>query len=302
MANRSIQRDRACRQCGVSPITGYKFCSSECAKNDRGIQPHPCGLCGILTRRPKYCSTACCQAAKPKRDRPSRWHMKAVAQLTCTVCGVGFSRALTPGRDAGICCSRACGFEWIRRNRHTFDTRVRSDKAMYRRWAKRAKAEAGRVQRLCERELRASRVTVLAALVRFVLNPKRPCADCDKPLGCTNRRSVVCEFCRRKRDRAAPSRRADKAYRKALQRGKISGAERFDPLEVLARDGWRCHICGINTPKRFRGTFHKQAPELDHIVPLALGGSHTRLNTACACRACNGKKGAQALGQLRLVA
>lgn len=96
--------------------------------------------------------------------------------------------------------------------------------------------------------------------------------------------------------------RADKAKRKALQRGKVKGAERFDPLEILSRDGWRCHICGVSTPKRLRGTYDDRAPEIDHIIPLALGGQHTRLNCACACRRCNIRKGSQAFGQLRLVA
>lgn len=106
----------------------------------------------------------------------------------------------------------------------------------------------------------------------------------------------------REAQRRSPSRRADKARRKALQRGKIDGAERFDPLEVLARDGWRCHICGVSTPKRLRGSYDDRAPELDHIVPLAAGGKHTRQNTACACRRCNREKGQRPLGQLRLVA
>jgi 5-methylcytosine-specific restriction endonuclease McrA len=43
------------------------------------------------------------------------------------------------------------------------------------------------------------------------------------------------------------------------------------------------------------------APELDHIVPLACGGAHTYQNTQCTCRECNGRKGATILGQLRLL-
>jgi 5-methylcytosine-specific restriction endonuclease McrA len=33
-------------------------------------------------------------------------------------------------------------------------------------------------------------------------------------------------------------------------------------------------------------------------VRLSLGGKHTYLNTQCACRACNIRKGAKPLGQL----
>jgi 5-methylcytosine-specific restriction endonuclease McrA len=42
---------------------------------------------------------------------------------------------------------------------------------------------------------------------------------------------------------------------------------------------------------------------LDHIVPLAKGGLHSRANTACACNGCNMKKGARSnIGQPSLLA
>lgn len=62
------------------------------------------------------------------------------------------------------------------------------------------------------------------------------------------------------------------------------------PLEVLARDGWHCQICGCETPKHLRGTIDDHAPELDHIIPIGLGGGHTHDNVQCACRKCNGLK------------
>jgi hypothetical protein len=86
--------------------------------------------------------------------------------------------------------------------------------------------------------------------------------------------------------------------RRALMAG--ATAERFDPLEVLERDGWKCHLCKRPTPKRLRGSHDPRAPELDHIVPLGAGGEHTRRNTACACRSCNVRKSARPLGQLRM--
>ncbi|WP_413247018.1 HNH endonuclease [Sphingomonas sp. 1P06PA] len=66
---------------------------------------------------------------------------------------------------------------------------------------------------------------------------------------------------------------------------------------MFERDGWRCHLCHRSTPKRLRGSYKPSAPELDHIVPLAKGGSHTRANTACACRQCNGAKSDRVYGQ-----
>lgn len=43
-----------------------------------------------------------------------------------------------------------------------------------------------------------------------------------------------------------------------------------------------------------------KAPELEHIIPIAMGGTHTWDNVACACRLCNQAKGARDFGQLGL--
>lgn len=91
--------------------------------------------------------------------------------------------------------------------------------------------------------------------------------------------------------------KAHKAIRKAIKRGS-NGGESVDPLRVFARDRWRCKLCGRKTPQTKRGTYEDDAPELDHIEPVSLGGMHTYLNTQCACRACNIRKGAKPLGQL----
>jgi endogenous inhibitor of DNA gyrase (YacG/DUF329 family) len=56
----------------------------------------------------------------------------------------------------------------------------------------------------------------------------------------------------------------------------------------------------VPTPKSLRGTFVDNAPELDHIIPLSLGGTHTKSNTQLLCRKCNRIKGATSSGQLRM--
>jgi len=58
----------------------------------------------------------------------------------------------------------------------------------------------------------------------------------------------------------------------------------------LEADEWKCQHCGIETPEILRGTLEQNAPELDHILPLSLGGAHSWFNTQCLCRACNTKK------------
>ncbi|WP_425516052.1 HNH endonuclease [Rhizobium leucaenae] len=66
--------------------------------------------------------------------------------------------------------------------------------------------------------------------------------------------------------------------------------ENVDPIKVFDRDKWKCQICGVKTPRKLRGTLDDKAPELDHIMPLALGGAHSYFNTQCACRKCNAHK------------
>lgn len=109
-----------------------------------------------------------------------------------------------------------------------------------------------------------------------------------------NKRRVFCsDECARKNHK-----RASKAVRRARKKG--LGYESFDPLDVFKRDRWTCQMCGAKTPKTYRGTCDDRAPELDHIIPLALGGEHSMRNTQCLCRKCNGDKGATARGQLRI--
>jgi 5-methylcytosine-specific restriction endonuclease McrA len=132
----------------------------------------------------------------------------------------------------------------------------------------------------------------------------RPCTQCGAPFRPPKTgggRARICSEESRKAARWIASRRGRKnakAKRRAVERG--ARAERIDVLKVFDRDRWRCHICGIKTMKSKRGTCHPKAPELDHIVTLADGGSHTWGNVACACRSCNQAKGARSFGQLGL--
>ncbi len=101
-----------------------------------------------------------------------------------------------------------------------------------------------------------------------------------------------------------PKRQADmrttSRKREAIKRG-ASTAERVDAVVVFARDGWRCQLCGAETPKSKLGKRSEpRAPTVDHIVPLSRGGAHSYRNVQCACLSCNLKKSARTKGQFRL--
>ena len=80
--------------------------------------------------------------------------------------------------------------------------------------------------------------------------------------------------------------RIAKAKRRARKRNN-GRLESIDPVEVFRSVDYVCQICGCQTDEDKRGMVHDRAPQLDHIIPLAQGGTHTWGNVQCACRACN---------------
>ncbi len=69
-----------------------------------------------------------------------------------------------------------------------------------------------------------------------------------------------------------------------LRRARLmaSGVEKIDRVRVFERDGGRCHICGeLVSTEKF---------ELDHLVPISKGGSHTYANVRVAHPSCNRRR------------
>lgn len=131
---------------------------------------------------------------------------------------------------------------------------------------------------------------------RKLLRGPRPCSECGVVFtrGLFDKRRLYCSSsCKNKNIR-----RRQEQKRRARMRG--VDAETVKALEVFDRDGWRCQLCNRRTPKRLQGKMHPRAPQLDHIVPLAVGGPHNYRNTQCSCMECNRAKGTKLLGQLRL--
>lgn len=108
------------------------------------------------------------------------------------------------------------------------------------------------------------------------------CVDCENQFE-SFFKPTHCSICRKKE-----SRRAIRSARRAKIRGVKK--EVVYPFKVFIRDQWTCQCCGVPTPKKLRGTLELNAPEMDHIIPLAKGGDHSYSNCQCLCRQCNNKK------------
>lgn len=79
------------------------------------------------------------------------------------------------------------------------------------------------------------------------------------------------------------------ARRVRLESGAV---ERFAAVEVYERDGWVCGICHESIDPELKWPEPRSA-SLDHVLPLAANGEHTRANTQAAHLICNIRKGAR---------
>jgi len=65
--------------------------------------------------------------------------------------------------------------------------------------------------------------------------------------------------------------------------------ERISVSYIYERDAWRCGICHKRVDKALAYP-HRMSASLDHVVPLAHGGTHTKANVQLAHWICNCKK------------
>lgn len=97
----------------------------------------------------------------------------------------------------------------------------------------------------------------------------------------------------------ASVKRVQKSRRRAVKRNAY--VEDVSPRRVFERDGYRCHLCR----KKVRTDVvvpHPRAATVDHVIPLASGGTHEMANCRTACFLCNAVKGDRGGGeQLMLV-
>lgn len=263
-----------------------------------------CGLTFYSERKKKYCSKVCNSTAQNRKagSVPKAVYLERVSnpenKFCCEFCGKQtYRRPSGSNRASGYAnrwCSMAC----------------------------RVAQGAATVERKAQESKKAAAVRALVRAIKSLakqLSPPEPAHACTcEACGVAyerrkGRSKVVCQLCMEQRKvanklkhrelrRKNPKHKAAKLKAKAIRRSKerCTEAQAIDPFKVFDRDKWRCQLCGVSTPKRLRGTYVDKAPELDHVVPLALGGSHTWANVQCACRACNSRKGARALGQIGL--
>lgn len=119
------------------------------------------------------------------------------------------------------------------------------------------------------------------------------CRECERASAERKRRADPAAARRYARDYSTrnPEKRRDYAKRRrAMKLSQGGDTEAIESLVVMLRDRWTCGICGTRVLKS-RQWPDRLSPSVDHIVPLALGGTHSYANVQAAHLGCNMAKG-----------
>lgn len=81
-------------------------------------------------------------------------------------------------------------------------------------------------------------------------------------------------------------------HRHHLKRAAQERGELITLAGLIERDGDLCYLCGRQVSDALPFT-HPLKANIDHVVPISKGGTHTLDNVRVACRSCNSAKGAK---------
>lgn len=124
----------------------------------------------------------------------------------------------------------------------------------------------------------------------------RTCVECGSDFTATWNAEIFCsDACRpdnywqwwAKRN---PEQVTEGTARRRARKQNNGRVERFWRKKVYERDNWQCGICNQPVNPELEWP-HPQSASLDHIVPLAQGGEHTRANVRLAHLHCNTSRG-----------
>jgi hypothetical protein len=290
-----------CLRCGEPVI---RATTKYCAKcNPKAKIIRPCILCGktIEGRGDKYCSPECyrkdkgAELAKHLVASPKDIAGHAIGEVKqCYVCKRCGKEFVPKAKERTVYCSRECSYaDWSAWQGVTEKQERRPkiepkpiDAFVCNECGETIKGDDA-TKSYCSRECLLEHNRRLGRMKMAQAKPliERTCRHCGKKFTSTYglKRVAYCSVdCCNHHSRAISRR-----YRRAIERG--VGSERIDPLIVYERDGWRCGICGELVDKKL--TYPDRASAtLDHVLPLAKGGTHTYDNVQIAHAQCNSIK------------
>lgn len=213
-----------------------------------------------------------------KRHYPSKPHSGKARSATCKVCGQGFTR-VTKNPDRMNVCGESCRRWWIGYTSEHKTCEVP--------WAQCPECTRPFVKH--NGRIYCTDQCADEASARKNGSRNRTCRQCGQELGyyCV---TTYCEPCREAR--ARQSQRENSANGKHRRRAWIKQAphEPISRVTIYRRDNWTCGICQQHVDGWLTYP-HPMSASLDHVIPLARGGSHTYRNVQLAHLRCNIAKG-----------
>ncbi len=318
---------RPCASCGVeyqrtlgNDRSGYKYCSPACADQGQRAKSRaghlrrykPTGRSQVrrIGRRKEvtceYCQTVFKVRPSAKHrfcglKCAARWQADQVRRpvSTCKWCGKKYWPKDT---DRIHYCSKKCSYEAHRYLCGCGKPKERDKKRCAVCDFPQIPIRYRKACAVCSSEFSASRIEMLncseecqreyARIREFERNKAAydaaakysPCGWCGRifkaPYGTKTKRccSTKC------------GRRLARTNGQATRRARLKGAkviERVDVIALCKTARWRCQNCGKETPLNLRGKHKHNSPEIDHVVPIKMGGNHTANNLQLLCRKCN---------------
>lgn len=216
---------------------------------------------------------------KPHKLRYPDW--KRRKPKVCVVCGITYDNRRTGTK----CCSRACGFKLLGKNKtqrelmHCFPPLPSSCRicGVFHGKGKRAFCDKCRMDSDVQRKLSTSKIKPM------------PCAECGEVFTPIKTKGHFRRTCSIKC--AAIMARESRQHHHHIRRARMRIAQRetFRRREIFERDFYFCMLCGKKTDPT-KTVPHFNAPTIDHIIPIAKGGWHTRQNCQTAHFICNSLK------------
>ena len=300
------------RICSVEGCDRKHFGKSFCQMHYQRWRTHGDPLLGAAVRNPDYCTVDGCD--KPKHSRGwcpmhyQRWRIYGSLDpefppVKQRPRRVGIEPCEIDGCDKVQVARGWCVAHWTRWKRHGSPTaRLRGEVVDGKRICPRCQTDktldqyrkngAASLCKPCEADYQREYLKA---------NPRPPLAR--------NARECVCEVCgtafigsKKQYLRCSPEckvigqNRANMKFvqaRRAIERDPT--AEKIPPRAIFERDGWTCALCGEAIHPSFKAP-HPGTPSIDHLVPLGLGGTHTRTNVQAAHLGCNVRKGCRLVG------
>lgn len=286
-----------CPECGVEVYGNYKYCDRHKPNAVRQeLLKKQCPECGerfvAKTIAQSYCTGPSdgpgnCQKKAERKRAKARGYKQPRVPMICHGCGsefMGERRKRKPGvREHQYCtheCYSACR-EWTARKHFKTDLEWRLCARCDTAWLPNKGGKGPRCPTCFPVPIgphSSIRKKGQPAIWRA-----GPCRRCGQGfVGFSFNHSNPPEFC---------SERCVAQTAKDTRRARLANVETkpYSRHEIFERDRWMCQLCQLPVDRHAHYQ-DDQAPSIDHVVPISLGGPDAPENVQCAHRLCNSRK------------